>query len=132
MKLPSEIIHDLKPLMPGHGENKVSVASDGRKATVVVSFDAEGGGQRTATLTFDRVCFVSTSSFPGPASIAPGTYEADFVSGAVIKAENSDLSASWVAHWAKSGLTRDCNHYVMFWTSENKVVHIVAASVQLS
>ena len=130
--MPGEIIHDLKPLMPGHGENSVAITSDGRTATVVVSFDAEGGGQHTATLTFNRTCFVSTASFPGPASIALGSYDADFESGAVITAANSDLSASWVAHWSKSGLTRSCNHYVMFWTSENKVVHIVAQGVQLS
>lgn len=125
-----EILYDLRKWMPGHGENNLSISFEMQNLIVKVRYDGNSGQEDSKLIKFLDVSFHSVGSFPGVPSIA-GTYDCDFHTGCVIKAENSDLSAQWIAYWMKSGIRRRCCHFVMFWGSENRVVHAIAEAVEL-
>lgn len=125
-----QVIYDLNKWMPGHGENGLSVNFEERTLKVEVRFDEPSGKEVSRTIRFSGVSFHSVGAFPGVLSIA-GKYESNFSTGTVIKTQNSELSELWTAHWKKSGIERRCLHFVMFWGAENKVIHVVAESVEL-
>ncbi|WP_240224802.1 hypothetical protein [Rheinheimera hassiensis] len=125
------VINDLNQRMPSHGENSLFIFFNGSDLTIEVKFDGKERKEEIISIKFRTVSFYAVGSLPGAGGVA-GSYDVDFRTGCVIKAENSDLSAKWSAHWAKSGLKRCCAHFVMFWGAENKVVHVVAESSELS
>jgi hypothetical protein len=126
-----KVVCDLNKWMPGHGENGLSINFDGRLLKIGVRFDGPSGREESKTLLFEGVSFHSVAAFPGAPSLA-GKYEFEFSTGTVIEAQNSELSDLWAAHWRRSGLQRSCSHFVMFWGSENKAVHVIAESFELS
>ncbi|MBB6305605.1 hypothetical protein [Rhizobium leucaenae] len=125
-----KIIHDLNQLMPGYGENGVSILVDGNELRVEVRFDGEDGQEHRRSIKFRTVSFHAAAAFPGVSTVA-GRYECDFRTGCVLEAEHSELSAQWTAYWARSGLKRHCSHFLMFWEAENKIIHVIAESSEL-
>lgn len=130
-KMAGTVVVDLKQWMPSWGENHLIIEMINGDLHVDVSFDGKTGIPETRKVTFGSVYFYSVGAFPGVSSLAH-KYEADFDTGCVIKTENSGLSSEWRKYCSSHGLERNCDHYVMFWGAENKVIHVVAESVETS
>ena len=123
---------DLNECLPGWGENCLVVQSSDGNLNIEVFYDGGSGSEETRILIFSRYSFYSVGSFPGVSSLAH-EYDANFYNtGCVVRVQSSELSVDWKKHWEASGLNRNCNHYMIFWGAENKVVHVIAENVEMS
>ena len=83
----------------------------------------------TKQIMFRSYSYYSVGLFPGIGIMQKSDYE--FQAGCVIKTEGSEFSKRWKEYWQKRQEMRECNLYVMFWTSESKAIHVIADSVEL-
>lgn len=121
---------NLHDWMPGHGENRIDVRPVASDLELLVLYDGREG-EETKSLIFRHVSFYSVGAFPGVGALSY-KYDVPFDTGRVIRATDSDFSRAWRQYWIASNIHEACNHYVMFWGSENKVIHVIAESVELS
>lgn len=123
----ARIIYDLNDWLPSDGEDEIAFAYNRRCLEVIVIY--RGEEEEKKTLRFKGISFWAVGAFPGVTQV--GKYDVgDFLTGAVIEAGESELSKSWETYWKTSNINRQCRHFVMFWGSMNKVVHVVAESVE--
>lgn len=127
----SKIEIDLSELMPSWGENKLTCETVNADLLLKVFFDGENNQEKSTKIIFRDVCFYSVGSFPGISSISHNYDVEEFNSGCIIKSNCSTLSEEWTKYWKESGLERQCNHYISFWTAENKVIHVIAENVEI-
>ncbi|QWK81312.1 hypothetical protein [Ochrobactrum sp. BTU1] len=125
----ARIIFDLNEWLPSDGEDEIAFAYNRRFLEVIVIYRGNEYEEEKKTLRFKDTSFWAVGAFPGVTQV--GKYDiGDFVTGAVIEASQSELSKSWASYWDSSKVNRQCRHFVMFWESLNKVVHVVAESVE--
>lgn len=121
---------DLHEWLPGWGENQVTTRSEGGNFVVDVTFDGKNGNEETRSLVFSRACFFSVGSFPGVEGVR-FDFDYSFETGKLLEIKDSGLSAAWNDHWKSSSLVRECRHFLLFFGSENKVIHVVAESSEV-
>lgn len=127
------VVCDLYQWMPGHGENSVTTSFDGSNFCIEIKYDGEAGNQCVKTLCFEHASYHSVGSFPGVGVLEKGfPYDdGEFESGCLKKIEDSLLAHAWEEYWTKANVPSlaSSSHYLIFFTSENKVIHVVASDV---
>lgn len=125
----ARIVYDLNEWLPSDGEDGISFSYDRRFLDVIVIYSGDENDEEKKILRFKDTSFWAVGAFPGVTEV--GKYDiGEFLTGAVIEASQSELSKSWASYWESSKVNRQCRHFVMFWESLNKVVHVVAESVE--
>ena len=121
---------DMHQWLPGWGENKVVTRSENGDLVVEVTCDGSNGDEEMRSLIFKSTCFFSVGSFPGINSLSH-KYDYDFETGSVIETSNSELAEEWNNYWSKAlpQSKNSSHHYIIFFGSENKVIHVVAVDV---
>lgn len=125
----ARVVYDLNDWLPSDGEDGISFGYDKRFLDVIIVYREEEGDEKKKILRFREPSFWAVGSFPGATKV--GKHDiGEFISGAVIEASDSELSKSWETYWEAAKINRRCRHFVMFWVSVNRVVHVVADSVE--
>jgi len=126
----AEIRCDLFEWMPGYGENSIATSFDGSTFCIDVRYDGGQGEELKKTLYFYGTSYHSVGSFPGVGVLekAFSYRDGEFRSGAVKVLKESELADEWREYWTKSNIPSlaACDHYLIFFTSENKVIHVIA------
>ena len=128
-RMSSNVEVDFYQWMSGHGENKITTKSERGKFYIRVEFDGKEGLEEEKTLAFNSVSYFSVGSFPGVAGMENHyQFDYEFSSGKLLKVSDSGFSSEWRKYWEKSGsiTNKTYNHYLIFFTSENKVIHVIA------
>lgn len=119
---------DLHEWLPAWGENQVTTRSVSGDFFIDITYDKNDGSEETLSLAFSHSCFYSVGSFPGVENVG-FEFDYTFETGKVLEIINSGLANAWKEYWASISPDRQCRHFVIFFGSENRVVHVVASFV---
>ncbi len=128
----SVVEYDLHEWLPGWGENKITTRSENGDFIVSVTYDGPDGVEKMKSLVFRSTCFYSVGSFPGVGAMGY-KHDYEFSTGKILKITDSEFMAKWNEYWqaAWPNVKRECNHFMLFFGSENKVIHVVASEVMI-
>ena len=125
-----EVKCDLFQWMPGYGENSITTSFDGSTFSIHVAYDGNQGEELKKTLIFRKCSYHSVGSFPGVGVLEKAFSYNDgaFESGTVKMLNESQLADEWREYWTKCNIPSlaASNHYLIFFTSENKVIHVIS------
>lgn len=120
---------DLYEWLPGHGENTMTMRTEGADLIVTVEYDTEAG-VRKRELRFASVCSFYTQAFPGPSMLGlDGGEAALLLRGALVEYPDSDAALAWRQHFRNA---RNVRHYSVVFLAENRLIVVLADGVSLN
>lgn len=115
-------VHDPYDWLPKHGENGVSLRTEGSKLIVAITYDgANGACERD--IEFTSVCSFYVQAFPGPSLLDVEGGEATILEGKLVEYPESEAAAAWKQHFSYS---RTVRHYCIAFLSENLLLVVLA------
>lgn len=122
-------IFDLYEWLPGHGENGVSIRTDGHHLIVNINYE-RGPELCERELRFSSVCTFYSQSFPGPTMLNFLLGPTDLIlTGVLIEYTESEFISAWRTH-LNTSIT--IQHYCLILLSENVFLSVIGGDVTLT
>lgn len=118
--------------LPGYGENSVEIYTERLDLCVLISFDGENDEPQQKKIWFKNAFSFYKASFPGP-NFLDVSYNVEdkerlTSSGRVVEFPDSQAAKALRERTSGSSMTK---HYKIVFLSENIVIDVFAADVQL-
>lgn len=115
--------------LPGHGENSVTMRSQGLDWVVEIEYDdVSQKGLWKRNLRFNGVRCFYQASFPGPSLLATDC-QAGNTLGSLVEYPESEAAVAWNEHFSN---TCTIKHYAIWFMSENLVIQVFAEGYSLA